>query len=65
MIDLPERVALVTGAGGGIGAATARTFADNGAYVVVTDVIPEIEDVAADIKESGGKAIAFEMDRPR
>lgn len=62
MIDLSERVALVTGAAGGIGAATARTYAKNGADVVVTDVVPEVEDVAADINESDGEALAFEMD---
>ena len=38
MIDLTDRVILVTGAGGGIGSATARTLAGAGATVVIHDV---------------------------
>ena len=38
MIDLTDRVVLVTGAGGGIGSATARTLAGAGATVVIHDV---------------------------
>ena len=38
MIDFTNRVVLVTGAAGGIGAATARTIAGCGGAVVVHDV---------------------------
>ncbi|HXO47700.1 MAG TPA: SDR family NAD(P)-dependent oxidoreductase, partial [Mycobacterium sp.] len=35
---LNDRIAVVTGGGGGIGAATARLFADQGAQVVIADI---------------------------
>jgi len=38
MIDLTDRVILVTGAAGGIGAATARTLVADGAAVIVHDL---------------------------
>jgi meso-butanediol dehydrogenase / (S,S)-butanediol dehydrogenase / diacetyl reductase len=53
---LVGKVAIVTGGGTGIGAATARRFATEGAKVVVTGRRPEpIEAVAAEI---GGRAVA-------
>jgi manganese/iron transport system ATP-binding protein/manganese/zinc/iron transport system ATP- binding protein len=41
MIDLTDRVVLVTGAGGGIGAATARTVARAGGHVVLHELRAE------------------------
>ena len=38
MIDMTDKVALVTGAGGGIGTATAEVFGSVGARVAVTDI---------------------------
>jgi NAD(P)-dependent dehydrogenase (short-subunit alcohol dehydrogenase family) len=38
VIDFTDRVVLVTGASGGIGAATARTIAQHGGYVVLHDL---------------------------
>jgi NAD(P)-dependent dehydrogenase (short-subunit alcohol dehydrogenase family) len=57
------KVAVVTGAAGGIGAAVVRTLADRGAEVVVADVDgAAAEALAADIVKDGGKAVAAEVD---
>jgi NAD(P)-dependent dehydrogenase (short-subunit alcohol dehydrogenase family) len=58
-----ERAYVITGAGSGIGAATAKRLAAEGASVAVVDVRHEIaEIVAAEISGSGGKAIAVGCD---
>ena len=54
---------LVTGAASGIGRATARLFADEGARVAVTDLKADgAEAVAARIREEGGTARAEALD---
>jgi 3-oxoacyl-[acyl-carrier protein] reductase len=56
-------VAIVTGAASGMGEATARVFADDGARVAVTDLRQEdAERVASSIRAGGGDAQAFAMD---
>ena len=56
---LQNKVALVTGAGAGIGEATARRFAEEGAVVIITDInIQAAEAVADQINANGGKAQA-------
>jgi NAD(P)-dependent dehydrogenase (short-subunit alcohol dehydrogenase family) len=60
---LPGKVAIVTGAGHGMGEAEARLFAKEGARVVVADILEgEAERVAQDIRDSGGDAIAVRID---
>jgi NAD(P)-dependent dehydrogenase (short-subunit alcohol dehydrogenase family) len=54
---------LITGAARGIGAATARRLAEEGAQVLVTDVdLAEAEKTAAVIREQGARAEAFLCD---
>ena len=54
---------MVTGGGGGIGAATARLFAEHGAHVVIADIDSELAERTADeITTSGGSALAVVID---
>lgn len=58
-----ERVAIVTGAGSGIGRSCARTLARGGASVLVADLNgASAEAVAGEIAEAGGIARAFTVD---
>src|SRR5437879_3167074 len=59
MGKLDGRVAFVTGAGRGIGAATALRLAEDGARVVLADIDPEgCKRVAAQIEQAGSPALA-------
>jgi NAD(P)-dependent dehydrogenase (short-subunit alcohol dehydrogenase family) len=58
-----QKVAIVTGGGGGIGSAIARRLADEGALVVVSDMKEAAAiEVAEGIEASGGSAVALAAD---
>ena len=60
---LSGKVAIITGAGGGIGAETARVLAAQGAKVVCADIQQDRAGEVADaIRTNGGNAISFAVD---
>ena len=63
MFDLTGHIALVTGAGQGMGLGVARALAAQGTRVAVNDYYPErAEKAAAQIREAGGTAIGIDAD---
>ncbi len=61
MQRLANRVAIVTGAAGGLGSATALRFAQEGARLCLADRVPAA-DLLAQLKAAGAAAIAVEAD---
>ena len=60
---LANKVAMITGAGRGIGRVTAETFSREGAHVALCDVdLPEVQAVADELNAAGGKARAYKLD---
>lgn len=55
-IDFRDRVVVVTGAAGGLGAAHAAAFASRGARLLLTDRSEDVEAVAARLKAQGAEA---------
>ena len=62
-MNLENKVVLITGAGSGIGAASAKLFGRHKAIVVVSDInLESAEKVASEIRNDGGKAWAIATD---
>lgn len=62
-MKLKDRVAVITGAGRGIGQTTALAMAKEGARVAVLEIAePRAKETAQKINQSGGKAIALQVD---
>lgn len=59
---LKNKIAVVTGAARGIGAAIAHRYAEEGALVVATDISLAGEEVVAAIASKGGTAVFFQAD---
>lgn len=57
---LQDKVAIITGAAGGMGAEEAKLFAKEGAKVIATDLqVEKLEAVVNEINQNGGEAIAI------
>ena len=62
-MNLKDKTAIITGAGSGIGAATAKLFAKYEGRVIVSDInLKNAQKVADEIKEAGGMATAVKTD---
>jgi len=60
---LENKIAIVTGAGSGIGAASAKRFAEEGAAVVVADIrAHKAQETVDAISDAGGHAVAVGVD---
>ncbi len=61
--DFRDKVVVITGAGSGIGRATAMAFSAEGANVVIADIRGDrLAETAQDIEKLGGKALTREVD---
>lgn len=62
-MSVGNRIALVTGSGGGIGRAIAIKLAEQGSKVVINDIDNEkIDETVSIIRETGGEALGYKTD---
>lgn len=59
---LDGKVAIITGAGSGIGRAAALLFAQQGARLVLGDKTEAVQATAQQVKDAGGQAVALQID---
>ncbi|HWV60460.1 MAG TPA: SDR family NAD(P)-dependent oxidoreductase, partial [Sphingopyxis sp.] len=59
---LDGKVAIITGAGSGIGRASALRFAAEGAKLVIGDKTAAVHETAKLVKDAGGEVVALEID---
>ncbi|MGQ2936108.1 MAG: SDR family NAD(P)-dependent oxidoreductase, partial [Sphingopyxis sp.] len=59
---LDGKVAIITGAGSGIGRASALRFAAEGAKLVIGDKTEAVHETAKLVKDAGGEVVALEID---
>ncbi|ASE36903.1 SDR family oxidoreductase [Staphylococcus pettenkoferi] len=59
---MKDKIIVVTGAHTGIGAASAKALAEEGAHVLAVDVDKGVEETVEEIKEAGNQASAFIVD---
>jgi len=62
MKRLDDKIALVTGAAQGNGKGIAKRLAEEGATVVLTDVLEKVHETAKELKASGLKVVGMKMD---
>ncbi|MFD0796519.1 SDR family NAD(P)-dependent oxidoreductase [Maribacter chungangensis] len=62
-MNLKNKIVIITGAGSGIGAATAKLFGTHGATIIVSDIhLENAKKTVSEIRTVGGKAEAMETD---
>jgi 3-oxoacyl-[acyl-carrier protein] reductase len=62
MMVLDNRVAMITGAARGIGKAIAKRLSEDGAAVVICDLLDEISDTAEELRSEGANALPIKVD---
>ena len=64
MGELDGKVAVITGAGSGMGKASAHIFVREGAQVVVSDVSGAEKDTAAELGDAACRSVATSASKP-